>query len=70
MNEKSVYLNDEGEIIVELDHPEITAAVERVVEQLKTQTISLPPMDYIEVLQEELDKLRKERAKIDPTSPK
>ena len=68
INEKSVYQNSDGEIIVETEHPDIQAAIEKAVEDASKQTVSLPPSDYIKVLLNELDKIRKERAKFDSTA--
>lgn len=68
--EKLVYVNEEGEIIVDLDHPEIRLSVEKALEELNSQLISLPATEYIETLRGELDSIRKERIKIDPTSPR
>jgi chaperonin cofactor prefoldin len=70
LNEKSVYLNEDGEIIVDMDHPEITASVNKVVEQLQNQPVTLAASEYIEVLHQELERLRKEKAKLDPNAPR
>lgn len=69
-SDKLVYMNDDGEIIVDPDHPEIKSAVDKELEDVLKQSISLPPIEYIKVLEFELEKLRKERMKLDPTAPK
>lgn len=68
-NDKLVYQSGDGEIVVDPEHPEIKSAVEKALEEISRQSISLPATDYIKVLQVELEKIRKERAKIETTAP-
>lgn len=65
----NVVYSEEGEITVNLDHPDIQLAVDKALDDLAKQQFSLPPSDYIKVLQEELDRIRKSRAKVDQTAP-
>ncbi len=64
VSEKSVFLDSDGEIVVEDKHPEIIEAVERAIREASKQTISLPAVVYIRVLQAEIDRLQKERVKL------
>lgn len=68
-SDKFVRMNEEGEVVVDPDHPEIEQAVERAVQDVMRQNINLPAIEYVKVLRGELDKLRAERSKLDPTAP-
>ena len=68
--DKYVYLSEDGEIIVSQDHPEIAAAVEKALEEASKSVIEIQPSDYVRILLNEIDKIRKERAKLDPLAPK
>jgi hypothetical protein len=68
ISEKSVYQNEDGEIIVDSQHSEILEAIEKAIEDTKKLSVSLAPSVYIQVLQNELEKLSKERLKLDPTA--
>ncbi|CAF0775596.1 unnamed protein product [Brachionus calyciflorus] len=65
----NVIYNDEGDIIVDLNHPEIHLGVEKALEENSKHSFNLPASEYVKVLKEEIEKLRKQRAKIDPTAP-
>ena len=67
-SDKSVYMGDDGEIVVDNEHQEVVEAVAKAAEDAAKQNITLPPSVYISVLQAELDKMRKERIKADPTA--
>jgi adenylate kinase family enzyme len=51
------------------EHPDVQAAIERALDEVNKTVGELPASDYIRVLQNELEKLRKERAKLDSTAP-
>lgn len=67
-SDKSVYMGEDGEIVVDNEHQEVLEAVAKAAEDAAKQNITLPPSVYISVLQTELDKMRKERIKADPTA--
>lgn len=67
--DKMVYMNEEGEIVVDEEHPEIRAQVERALDELTNFVVTLPPADYVSTLRDELDALRKQRFRIDPLAP-
>lgn len=67
-SEKSVYMGEDGEIVVDNEHPEILEAVQKAADFASTQKISLPPSVYISVLSAELENIRKERIQQDPTA--
>ncbi|RNA14891.1 adenylate kinase 9-like [Brachionus plicatilis] len=64
----NVTYSEENDITVNPDHPDIQFAIEKALEDLAKQQFNLPPSEYIKVLQDELDRIRKNRAKIDPTA--
>jgi hypothetical protein len=64
-----VHIGEDGEIVVDSDHPEVLQAVQKAVEEAIKLKLSLPAIDYIKVLKTELDNLRIERAKSDPNAP-
>jgi hypothetical protein len=68
-SEKFVSHTDEGDIIVSGEHPEIQKAVDRALEEATKITVTVPATDYVKVLRAELESLRAQRAKIDPTAP-
>lgn len=68
IDDKLVYLNEEGEIIVDDEHPEIRLTVERALEELNSFVITLSPNDYISTLRNELEVIRKERLRLDSTA--
>lgn len=65
----NVIYSEDGDIIVNSDHPDLLMANEKALDDLSKQQFNLPPSDYITVLKEELDRIRKIRSKIDPTAP-
>lgn len=67
--EEFVYKTDDGEIIVNTSHPELIDALEKAIQEATKATINIPVADYIKTLQIEIEKIRKERAKFDPTAP-
>jgi adenylate/nucleoside-diphosphate kinase len=67
--DKYVFINEVDEIVVSEEHPDVQAAVERALDEVNKTASELPASDYIRVLQNELEKLRKERAKLDSTAP-
>lgn len=67
--DKLVYMNEEGEIIVDPEHPEIRQSVEQALEELQNHVVTLPASDYVERLRLELESIRKERLQIDSTAP-
>ena len=67
--DKLVYMNEEGEIIVDPEHPEIRQSVEQALEELQNHVVTLPASDYVERLRVELETIRKERLQIDSTAP-
>jgi len=67
--EEHVYKTEDGDIVVSNTHPELLMAIEKAVQDVTKQPISIPVGDYIKSLQVEMDKIRKERAKFDPTAP-
>lgn len=66
-SENSVYLDEDGEIVVDEQHADILEAIEKALEETSKQAINLPPRVYVSVLQAELERIRKERIKLDPT---
>lgn len=68
LSEKSVFLGEDGEIVVDNEHPEILEAIQKAADLASTQKISLPPSVYISVLSAELENVRKERIQQDPTA--
>lgn len=68
VDDKMVYMNEEGEIVVDDEHPDIRAAVENALDELKNVTITLSASDYISTLRAELEVIRKERLRLDPTA--
>jgi YHS domain-containing protein len=67
--DKYVYLSEEGDIIVSQDHPEIESAVKKALDEASKSVIEIQPSDYVRILLSEIDKIRKERAKLDPLAP-
>jgi adenylate/nucleoside-diphosphate kinase len=67
--DKYVFVNEADEIVVSEEHPDVQAAIERALDEVNKTVGELPASDYIRVLQNELEKLRKERAKLDSTAP-
>lgn len=67
--ENLVYLDDEGEIAVDPEHPEILISIDQALNEATTRNIKLAASDYIDALQIELERLRKERLLTDPTAP-
>lgn len=68
VSEKSVFLGEDGEIVVDNEHPEIVEAIQKAADLASAQKISLPPSVYISVLSAELENVRKERIQQDPTA--
>ena len=69
LNDKMIHVNEEGEIVVNAEHPEVLSAIEKAVTEAAKLTVNLPTADYIKVLETELNNLRQERLKNDPTAP-
>jgi hypothetical protein len=66
-SEPYVTITDE-DIIVDENHPEIAASVEKAVAEAVKQAISLPASEYIDVLSEEIKRVQEDRQKNDPTA--
>ena len=67
--EEFVYKNENGEVVVSSNHPELISAVEKAIQDVTKQPIVIPVPEYIKALQAEMEKIRKERIKYDPTAP-
>lgn len=65
-----VHINEEGEIIVDENHPEVILAVENALTELSKTKINLPASDYITVLEDEIKVQQSEMSKNDPMGPK
>ena len=59
----------DGEIVVSAEHPEIVRAIAKALEEQSGVEIDVPESIYIRTLQEELERMRKERYKLDSTAP-
>ena len=66
--DKYIRTTDKGEVIVEADHPEIQQNVDKALDDVAKQNVTVPAHEYIKVLRSELEKLRAERALLDPTA--
>jgi hypothetical protein len=69
IKDKHIQQNEDGEIVVSNDHPEISLAVDKALEEAVKTNIEISPSDYVKVLLAELERVRKERAKLDATAP-
>jgi hypothetical protein len=56
-------------VIVSKNHPELLSNIEKAIQDVSKQPVIIPVPDYIKTLQAELEKIRKERIKFDPTAP-
>ncbi len=68
IDDKFAHLSESGSIIVHDDHPEIEIAVQKALEDAEKYPITLPVNVYIDALKKELERIQKERQKIDATS--
>jgi len=67
-SQRSVFVDADGEIVVDSEHAEVLEAVAKATAEAAKQAVSLPASAYINVLQAELEKLRKERLQLEPDS--
>ena len=68
IDDKFVHLSESGAIIVHDDHPDIEVAVQRALEEAEKSPITLPVDIYIDALKKELERIQKERQKLDATA--
>jgi uncharacterized small protein (DUF1192 family) len=56
--------------LVDPDHPEIQQTVDKALEEAAKVPVTVAANEYVKVLRVELERLRAERAKFDPTAPR
>ena len=57
------------EVEVDASHPEVLAMVEAAMKAAEQQVVSIPPDDYLNMLQQAIENLEKEKALSNPNGP-